>query len=203
MISRSQSVLNAYNVSGQFSGGCRCFISTAGPLQLSGYVTKHSWLIFCQHFGQRTTQMWVMPGGDRHYQGFEGYVRRCSFLYMSGGLRGRAFTVGICFLWSCLFLRSEKKQQQSNLFFFCGVQILKGLNWPNNPLGTCDGCRCWCRYLGISPWHGLHLLGSWPYSAPSFSGCLARLWSHTTRTWIFQFVSGLASMLLGQHITSI
>eukprot|EP00438_Fugacium_kawagutii_P023226 Skav215520 [mRNA] locus=scaffold2213:15981:26845:- [translate_table: standard] len=32
----------------------------------------------------RTTQMWMMPGGDRHYQGLEGYVRRCSFLYMSG-----------------------------------------------------------------------------------------------------------------------
>ena len=32
----------------------------------------------------RTTQMWMMPGGNRHYQGLEGYVRRCSFLYMSG-----------------------------------------------------------------------------------------------------------------------
>jgi hypothetical protein len=28
--------------------------------------------------------MWMMPGGNRHYQGLEGYVRRCSFLYMSG-----------------------------------------------------------------------------------------------------------------------
>lgn len=34
----------------------------------------------------RTTQMWMMPGGNRHYQGLEGYVRRCSFLYMSGEL---------------------------------------------------------------------------------------------------------------------
>ncbi|CAJ1333265.1 unnamed protein product [Effrenium voratum] len=32
----------------------------------------------------KTTQMWVMPGGNRHYQGFEGYLRRCSFLYVSG-----------------------------------------------------------------------------------------------------------------------
>lgn len=134
-------------------------------LQLSGYVTKHSWLIFCQkHLGQRTTQMWVMPGGDRHYQGFEGYVRRCSFLYMSGGLRGRAFTVGICLLWSCLFLRSEKKKQSNLFFFFVVSKFWKAEKIDNQPTnGTCwPTGRCWCRYLGISPWHGLHLLGSWP-----------------------------------------
>eukprot|EP00931_Biecheleriopsis_adriatica_P088975 TRINITY_DN63188_c0_g1_i1.p1 TRINITY_DN63188_c0_g1~~TRINITY_DN63188_c0_g1_i1.p1 ORF type:complete len:340 (+),score=46.27 TRINITY_DN63188_c0_g1_i1:75-1094(+) len=32
----------------------------------------------------RTTQMWAMPGGDRHYRGFESYLRRCAFLYAAG-----------------------------------------------------------------------------------------------------------------------
>lgn len=41
-------------------------------------------LFFLQGRSVRTTQMWMMPGGNRHYQGLEGYVRRCSFLYMSG-----------------------------------------------------------------------------------------------------------------------
>ena len=83
--------------------------------------------------------MWVMPGGDRHYQGFEGYVRRCSFLYMSGGLRGRAFTVGICLLWSCLFLRSEKTKKTIQLVFvFVVSKNLKGLNFSKQPTnGTC------------------------------------------------------------------
>ena len=97
--------------------------------------------------------MWVMPGGDRHYQGFEGYVRRCSFLYMSGGLRGIAFTVGICLLWSCLFLRSEKKNNLYNLFFFVVSKNLKGLKFSKKPTKRnifSDG-RCWRRYLGISP----------------------------------------------------
>ena len=61
--------------------------------------------------------MWVMPGGDRHYQGFEGYVRRCSFLYMSGGIRGRGFTVGICSLWVFFFFLQDPNKERSNLFF--------------------------------------------------------------------------------------
>lgn len=75
--------------------------------------------------------MWVMPGGDRHYQGFEGYVRRCSFLYMSGGLRGRAFTVGICLLMELLVskIRKKKKPIQIQLVFvFVVSKNLKGLN---------------------------------------------------------------------------
>lgn len=79
--------------------------------------------------------MWVMPGGDRHYQGFEGYVRRCSFLYMSGGLRGRAFTVWNMFVMELLVSKIRKKKQNNpTCFCFCGVQKLERFFLTNNPL---------------------------------------------------------------------
>lgn len=34
----------------------------------------------------RTSQMWAMPGGERHYQGLGSYARRCAFIYLAGSI---------------------------------------------------------------------------------------------------------------------
>ena len=65
----------------------------------------------------RTTQMWVMPGGDRHYQGFEGYIRRCSFLFMSGaGALALVYPLDVAY--TCLAADSESRRRFRGIFHF-------------------------------------------------------------------------------------
>ena len=66
----------------------------------------------------RTTQMWVMPGGDRHYQGFEGYLRRCSFLFMSGaGALALVYPLDVAY--TCLSADNASKRHFQGVFHFC------------------------------------------------------------------------------------
>ncbi|CAK9104694.1 Graves disease carrier protein homolog (GDC) (Mitochondrial solute carrier protein homolog) (Solute carrier family 25 member 16) [Durusdinium trenchii] len=73
----------------------------------------------------RTTQMWMMPGGDRHYQGFEGYLRRCSFLYMSGaGALILVYPLDVAY--TCL-AADTKGQFRGLLHFFSETRRRHGL----------------------------------------------------------------------------
>ena len=65
----------------------------------------------------RTTQMWVMPGGDRHYQGLEGYLRRCSFLFMSGaGALTLVYPLDVAY--TCLAADNASKPRFRGVFHF-------------------------------------------------------------------------------------
>ncbi|CAE7214557.1 Slc25a16, partial [Symbiodinium microadriaticum] len=106
----------------------------------------------------RTTQMWVMPGGDRHYQGLEGYVRRCSFLFMSGaGALTLVYPLDVAY--TCLAADCDSRRRFRGVFHFFreaarehGVlSLYRGL-----PLGLLTAFPFLCIATGLhdllAPW---------------------------------------------------